>query len=112
MKAQGSNDRQRNIHPRPCRGDKHHADTRIVKCAKIDRHRLGVAKQEWRSRQQQKAGQKDRAKRVYMPERIETDASQPGRRLVTKEARNISVGSFVKSDGDQNRQQPYRNGVK
>jgi hypothetical protein len=47
-----------------------------------------------------------------MPERIETDASQSGRRLVTKEARNISVGSFVKSDGDQNRQQPYRNGVK
>src|SRR5262245_9840280 len=47
-----------------------------------------------------------------MSQRIETDASEPGCRLVTKEARNISVGGFVKRNGDQDRQQPNRNGVK
>ena len=38
-----------------------------------------------------------------MPERIKADASELRRRIVTEEPGDISVSSFVKSDGDKNR---------
>ena len=39
-----------------------------------------------------------------MPERIETDTSESRRRIITEEPGDISVSSFVKSNGDKDRQ--------
>ena len=50
------------------------------------------------------ARQKDCAKWVYMPERIEADTPESRRRIITEEASNISVRNFVKSNSDKNRQ--------
>ena len=106
MKAQGGDERQSDIHRRPRRRDKHHADTGIAKGPEINRDGLCVSEQERRPRQQQEARQKNCAKRVYMPERIEADTSKPRRRFITEETGDISVSGFVKSDGNKDRQQP------
>ena len=86
------------------RRDEDHTDTRITKCSKINRHWFGVSKQEWRPCQKQETRQKNCAEWIYMPEWIEADAPESRRRFITEETRNKSVSSFVKSNGDKNRQ--------
>jgi len=102
MKAQGGNNRQADIHCRSRCRNKHHTDTRITKCPKINRHRFGISKQEWRPCEQKESGQENCAKWVYMPERIKADPSKSRRRFISEEAGNISMSGFVKSNGDKN----------
>ena len=112
MKAEGSDDRQGDVHRGAGGGDQHHAAARVAQRPEIDRHRLGVAEQEGRAREQQQRGQDDGAERVDMAERVEADAPLPRRRFVAEEAGDVSVRGLVEGDGDQNRQQPDRNEVR
>jgi hypothetical protein len=95
VESQRSDNGQHNVGGRPGGSDQNHAAAWPPKRAKIDRHWLGVAEQEWGAGQE--AGQQDRPKRVNVFERIKTNATEPPSRVVTKKMRRETVTHLSKN---------------
>jgi hypothetical protein len=87
-------------------GERHqdHVAARMAQGIKIDRHGFSVAEQHGRPHEQKDRRHQDRAKKVDVLERIESNAGQAIGGVVAQVVGNEAVRSFVQCDGDQDRQ--------
>ena len=108
VECQACDDRERNVDGGPGGGHQDGISTRMPQRAEIDRHRPRVAEQHRRAQQQQHAGQQDRAKRIDVPDRIQTDTPKAPGGIVAQAVRDKAVRGFVKGDGDDHRDRPGR----
>ena len=83
-----------------------HIEARMVEVAEIHRHRLGVAEQERRVREQQHGGQDHGAERVDMLQRVEADAPKLPGGVVTEPVCDKAVRGLMEGDGDQEGEHP------
>ena len=92
-------------------GPASHVEPGMVQVPEVDRDRLGVAEQERRMRQQQHARQDHRPERVDMLDRIEAHPAKLPGGIVAELIRHEGMRGLVERDGDQEGEDPDRDGV-
>ena len=75
---------------------------------KIDRHRLGVAEQEWRVQQQQHAGNRMVPNGSMCLTGLKLTRPSRQARVVAEKMRDEAVRGFMERDGDDHRDDPDR----
>ena len=75
---------QRKVHGRAGRRDPNRVAMRIAQRLKVHGHRLGVAKQDRRTHQEEQCRQQNGSKWIDVPERIEANAAALPRCIVAK----------------------------
>jgi hypothetical protein len=108
---QGGRHRQHKVSRRPGRRDPHHVAARTTQRAKVHGNRLGVAKKERDTKQQEHGRQHDRPERIDVLQGIEADPAQPPGRIVAEPVCDKAVRRLVQRDGQDDRHDPGRGGV-
>ena len=111
MKGERCDRRQKQIHAGAGRCDQYRAHAGIMKCAKINRHWLRIAKEKWRTQQQQHNRKHDRSKRIDMDQRIETDPTQAPSSVIAQKVRDKAMGCFMEGNCYERRKRPNRDFV-
>ena len=109
---QGPHDGLNQIGTRPCQGHPNHVAFGMTQIAKVDRHGLGVAKQQGAAGAEVKQqGQQDGADPMDVRKGIERDASHHVSRAVAKVFGGIAVRSLMQGDRKDHGQGIDRNGL-